>query len=70
MMLLILLLEKFDYTINVYNSKKFISAYLHAREQEKKLELAQIKKELEKIDKKIKDLHEKRLEDLDDEFDR
>lgn len=69
-MLLILLLEKFDYTINIYNSKKFINAYLHAREQEKKLELAHIKKELEKIDKKIKDLHEKRLADLDDEFDR
>lgn len=69
-MLLMLLLEKFEYTINVYNSKKFINAYLHAREQEKKLELVQIKKELEKIDKKIKDLHEKRLVDLDDEFDR
>lgn len=69
-MLLILLLEKFNYTINIYNSKKFINAYLHTKEQEKKLELAQIKKELEKIDKKIKDLHEKRLVDLDDEFDR
>ena len=72
-MLLVLLLKKFNYTINIYNSKKFINAYLHAIEQEKKLELAQIKKEFEEIEKKIKKEQEKRLQNsLDDldEFDR
>lgn len=68
-MLLMIILEKFNYNIDIYNSKKFIKAYLQAKEKQKNLELEQIKKEFEKIDKKIKEEQEKRLQNSLDDFD-
>lgn len=71
-MFLILLrtLERFNYTINIHNCKKFVKAFLSELEKREKFEVTQIQKEFEKIDEKIKQLNEKRIEDLDDEFDR
>ena len=71
-MFLILLetLKRFNYTINIHNSKKFINALLHAFKEQQIYEVEKIKKEFEKIDEKIIEENQKRLEDSDNEFDR
>jgi hypothetical protein len=64
MFLIILrVLEQFNFNINVFNSKKFIKALLYEFEQEQEKNERIAKKLCDGLDRKIKEHNEKRLEE-------
>lgn len=72
MLLLVLqVLEKFDYRIDIYNTKKFIRALQNEYLEKQGKEVERINKIFNNIDIKIKQDQEKRFElTQDDEFER
>lgn len=72
MLLLVLqVLEKFDYRIDIYNTKKFIRALQNEYLEKQEKEVERINKIFNNIDIKIKQDQEKKFElTQDNEFER